>query len=484
MNNTNSTPSNSPPVQKIPEIIPYVTKDLEMTFTSSLIHSFCLIFFAELGDKTFIMLIIMQLRTNKATIFFSSIFAELLMNYIAIFIGRLLDLCLYKNLIEYLCIMFYLIYGLYIFGTGFTEKKETFESELYQIQSFNQKMRMDFNTLNETKLKKSKSLPNNLPDKKYNIESTEKYNEKDDGVIERMLTIIPEETDESAIFDTKSNDEDLENNNTNGNNGNNHYVKKHSKSFKKSRNIDNKQLLEKSPNKEYFKEGNITNSREKEKKENIDPFGRKMVNTLRRKSSELKGAGDMEKCMRLSGKSGDSFDYTLRQSEKFENSENSGKYRKISSDSNFIEDEKDENYENEDNNENENNDTDNNLDYEKLYENNLTMNTIREEDRKHVEEENIDITVFKTIFYSMALSECGDRTQLCTMTMSSIFDFWGVMLGSTVALLCSCILGVYFGNKVIKVISKKVLDIILGITFLTFSMQILLFKKSYMITSV
>ena len=478
MNNTTSIIPNLTPTQTTPERIPYVTKDLEMTFNSSLIHSFFLIFFAELGDKTFIMLIIMQLRTNKATIFFSSIFAELLMNYIAIFIGRLLDLCLYKNLIEYICIMFYLIYGLYIFGTGFTEKKETFESELSQIEQFNKKMCMDATTLNETKIKKVNSLPNNLPEKKYNLESTQKYNEKDDGNIEHMLTIIPEETDESAIYDTKSNEEDGENNtNISNSSGNNIIVKKHSTSFKKLKN-------DKSSNKEFLKE--IPNSKEqKDRKDMLDPFGRKMVNTLRRKSLEM-SASDSENSMRLSGKLDNINENNFRQSAKLENLESSGKYRKLSD--SYVEDEKDDNFENEDNksnnDNNENNDTDNNLDYVKLYENELTMNSIREEDKKHVEEENIDTTVFKTIFCSMALSEMGDRTQLCTMTMSSIFDFWGVMLGSSVALFCSCVLGVYFGNKVIKVISKKTLDIILGITFLTFSMQILLFKKSYMISSV
>ena len=474
MNNTNFVPPNLTSTQNTPVTIPYVTKDLEMTFTSSLIHSFLLIFFAELGDKTFIMLIIMQLRTNKATIFFSSIFAELLMNYIAIFVGRFLDLCLYKNLIEYLCIMFYLIYGLYIFGTGFTEKKETFESELSQIERFNREMCMDATTLNETKIKKVNSLPISSTEKKYNLESTQKYNEKDDDNIEHMLTIIPEETDESAIFDTKSNEEDNENNtNISGSSGNNVIVKKHSTSFKKGRNNDkNLQLYEK--------------NKEKEKKE-IDPFGRKMVNTLRRKSVEMINSPDIEKSMRLSGKLDNNYENNMRQSAKLENSENSGKFRKISNDSNYVEDEKDENIENEDNkskDENENNDTDNNLDYVQLYENELTMNSIREEDRKHVEEENIDTTVFKTIFCSMAISECGDRTEICTMTMSSMFDFWGVMLGSSIALFCSCILGVYFGKKVIKIISKKVVDIILGMTFLIFSMQILLFKKSYMISSV
>ena len=90
MNITSSANSNSPPIDQNLYNLPYVPKDLEIGFFSSVVHTFLLIFFAELGDKTFIMLIILQLRTNKPTIFFSAVFAELLMNYLAIFVGKFL----------------------------------------------------------------------------------------------------------------------------------------------------------------------------------------------------------------------------------------------------------------------------------------------------------------------------------------------------------------------------------------------------------
>ena len=90
--------------------IPYTEKNFEIGFISSIIHTFILIFFAELGDKTFIMLFILQLRTNKVTIFYSALFAEILMNILACFVGFLIEYLLYKNLIEYLGILFFVIY--------------------------------------------------------------------------------------------------------------------------------------------------------------------------------------------------------------------------------------------------------------------------------------------------------------------------------------------------------------------------------------
>ena len=80
--------------------IPYVEKNFEVGLISSIIHTFILIFFAELGDKTFIMLFILQLRTNKVTIFYSALLAEILMNSLAALFGFLLDFLLYKNLID------------------------------------------------------------------------------------------------------------------------------------------------------------------------------------------------------------------------------------------------------------------------------------------------------------------------------------------------------------------------------------------------
>jgi len=56
-----------------PTLEPYVEKDYDINFKLSIFESFLLILIAELGDKTFIMLIILQLKTNCITVFTSSL---------------------------------------------------------------------------------------------------------------------------------------------------------------------------------------------------------------------------------------------------------------------------------------------------------------------------------------------------------------------------------------------------------------------------
>ncbi len=126
--NITSIPSSIP--SSIPQEVPYIEKQFVLTFKFSAIQSFILTLLAEFGDKTFIMLIILQLKTNKVTILFSSLFAELIMNSTAIFIGWTIDYMLYKNLIDYIGIVFFLVYGIWLFGELFRTKKETFENEL------------------------------------------------------------------------------------------------------------------------------------------------------------------------------------------------------------------------------------------------------------------------------------------------------------------------------------------------------------------
>ena len=173
--------------------IPYKESNFEIGFLSSILHTFILIFFAELGDKTFIMLFILQIRTNKVTIFYSALFAEILMNSLACVFGYLINYLLYKNLIDYLGIMFFIIYGIVLVLWGFTKENETFEAELEIVEELNrQKMKRtssmilgideDDKNENEEKL-----------DDKYNLEGVNIINEKQYVPnIKKELTIIPE----------------------------------------------------------------------------------------------------------------------------------------------------------------------------------------------------------------------------------------------------------------------------------------------------
>lgn len=95
----------------------------------------------------------------------------------------------------------------------------------------------------------------------------------------------------------------------------------------------------------------------------------------------------------------------------------------------------------------------------------------------NVNQPNIDGSIFGTIFFQICLSEFGDRTQLISLTTSSIFHFYGSILGSCLALFCSCLIGVYFSRKVMKFFKQKVIDFLLGAIFLGYGIQIFISKK-------
>lgn len=288
-----------------PIIEPYIEKQFTLGFIPSIIQSFCLTLFAELGDKTFIMLIILQMKTNRITVLCSSLLVQLGMNLLAASIGFSIDYMLYKNLIDYVGILFFLVYGFWLVGEGFHSSEESFESEL----AFDKK---------ETVKPINASAP----------------------VLPKTLTIIPE----IARDDSK------------------------------------------------FPEENTLNT----------PL-------LEHNNSSLRNTID--------NKDNDTMILV-----------NSNKNVKI----NYIGDEK--------------------------------------------KEDVLDSKMFFAIAQSMALSECGDRTQFTSMAMAAIFNFYGVIIGSCTALFLTVILGVYCGKILVKFLHEKVLTLILGGILLGYSVQIYLNK--------
>jgi putative Ca2+/H+ antiporter (TMEM165/GDT1 family) len=134
---------------------------------------------------------------------------------------------------------------------------------------------------------------------------------------------------------------------------------------------------------------------------------------------------------------------------------------------------------------NENEDNEINEEKKQNEENNENENKIKYKSRYYLDyidkdidtdKPNIDTAVFGTIFFSICLSEFGDRTQLISLSSASIFHFWGSLLGSCSALFCSCLIGVYFSKPFVKKMKQKFIDFILGILFLIAGIQIYIFK--------
>ena len=371
--------------------IPYKESNFEIGFLSSILHTFILIFFAELGDKTFIMLFILQIRTNKVTIFYSALFAEILMNSLACVFGYLINYLLYKNLIDYLGIMFFIIYGIVLVIWGFTKENETFEAELEIVEELNrQKMKRtssmilgvdeDDKNENEEKL-----------DDKYNLEGVNIINEKQYVPnIKKELTIIPESDisrEDSVMSEAgtilmpgkkiKNNDDNDSNDFilTSKNNGNNQFSLKLRKLNRK--NTNDKKLNKDKNNEENTNINNISVNDSVNNDENI---------TYEEINDNENNFNDRKK---LRYKSRYYLDYF-----------------------------------------------DKNVDTEKP---------------------NIDTSIFGTIFFSICLSEFGDRTQLISFASSSIFHFFGGLIGSCSALFCTCLLGVYFSKPIIKNLKQKII---------------------------
>ena len=65
-------------------------------------------------------------------------FAELIMNITAIFVGYFIDYLIYKNLIDYLGIILFIAYGIFLLGnTRKKEELEMYDNELLLIEEIN-----------------------------------------------------------------------------------------------------------------------------------------------------------------------------------------------------------------------------------------------------------------------------------------------------------------------------------------------------------
>jgi putative Ca2+/H+ antiporter (TMEM165/GDT1 family) len=396
----------------------YIESNFEIGFLSSIFHTFILIFFAELGDKTFIMLFILQLRTNKVTIFYSALLAEILMNSLACFWGFLINYLLYKNLIDYICMLFFVIYGIFLILWGFKKTNdETFETEFEMIEEIlkSQKTKRTSSMILGVDEDDSIDSEENKEDK-YNLENVNIVNQKKYVPdIKKELTIIPEDdiSREDSIIDNST-------------------LLLSGKKQKNSDENDNDFIL-----------GNKNNS-------SSNPFSLKLRIT-KQVSSEKKINNEKY-----------SFENNNIITSDFKSEENIK----------TIEENNEDNKDNDNNKENneENKENENKIKYKSRYYLDYIDKDI------DTDKPNIDTSVFGTIFFSICLSEFGDRTQLISLSSASIFHFWGSLLGSCTALFCSCLIGVYFSKPLVKNMKQKFIDFILGILFLIAGIQIYIFK--------
>ncbi len=79
----------------------------------------------------------------------------------------------------------------------------------------------------------------------------------------------------------------------------------------------------------------------------------------------------------------------------------------------------------------------------------------------------------------MILSEFFDRTQISTLSMSSIFNFSGVLIGSSIALTITCFFRSLSRKKYDQNIKRKSTHLFLGCIFIAYAIQVYIGKKRY-----
>ena len=86
----------------------------------------------------------------------------------------------------------------------------------------------------------------------------------------------------------------------------------------------------------------------------------------------------------------------------------------------------------------------------------------------------ISFGIIFTIFLMLCLSDLGDKSQITVITMAAIYDLYGILIGSTFALLGTVSLAVLFGTWICEKVSPKILFFIGGLIFLIFGGEVLL----------
>ena len=109
----------------------YIENKFNTYFLLSLVQTFVVSFISELGDKTFLLILILKIKhSNINTVFWSALLAMTSINLISIVIGLLLDIFLYQNFIDILAIAVFVLIGLTQIINSFEMKSKTFEEEM------------------------------------------------------------------------------------------------------------------------------------------------------------------------------------------------------------------------------------------------------------------------------------------------------------------------------------------------------------------
>lgn len=105
-----------------------------------------------------------------------------------------------------------------------------------------------------------------------------------------------------------------------------------------------------------------------------------------------------------------------------------------------------------------------------------TLDLKTEFDEENQNENGNSSKYFWFIFSSTMTAECGDRSQVSTIAISAVFNIYGVIIGSSLALLLSVWINVNFGKELAKVMKEKHVNYLCGYVLTLCAVEIMLIK--------
>ena len=103
----------------------------------------------------------------------------------------------------------------------------------------------------------------------------------------------------------------------------------------------------------------------------------------------------------------------------------------------------------------------------------LRSNSISSISNNNNNNNELNIGLIIGIFFALCLSDFGDKSQIAIITMAAIYNIYGIILGSTIALIGTITIAVLFGKWLTDKISPKTLLLIGGFIFLAFGIETL-----------
>ena len=80
------------------------------------------------------------------------------------------------------------------------------------------------------------------------------------------------------------------------------------------------------------------------------------------------------------------------------------------------------------------------------------------------------------LFGFLCLSEFGDKSELSTVTIAAVYNLYAVLIGTMLAYFCAIAIAAFLGHWAGKFLTEKMMNIIGGILFIGFAVQILIIK--------